>query len=168
MQSLADQAYAITIIILGGAALGLLFDWYRVLRGLCKPGKAITWITDCLFWLLVTPIALFFLLVANWGELRLYSLVGLLLGLVLYWWLLSKIVISVLLTVFNALWRFTLSIGRLVIFLVTLVPRLIYALFSGRLIVFRRPRWLRGFCGRFRFSLPKARFRLPKLFRIRV
>lgn len=97
MESLGTQLYAFGIVLLAGITLGLFFDFFRVVRGLIRPGFIGTPILDLLFWALITPILILYLLLANWGELRGYVIIGLLLGLFFYRLILSGMVISFLL-----------------------------------------------------------------------
>lgn len=97
MESLGTQLYAFGIVLLAGITLGLFFDLFRVIRGLLRPGLISTPILDLLFWALITPILVLYLVLANWGELRGYVIIGLVLGLFFYRLLLSGMVISLLL-----------------------------------------------------------------------
>ena len=72
MESLGTQLYAFGIVLLAGITLGLFFDLFRVIRGLLRPGLISTPILDLLFWALITPILVLYLVLANWGELRGY------------------------------------------------------------------------------------------------
>ncbi len=38
MESLSTQLYAFGIVMLAGISLGVLFDFFRVIRGLLRPG----------------------------------------------------------------------------------------------------------------------------------
>ncbi|NMB02882.1 MAG: hypothetical protein GX971_15390 [Firmicutes bacterium] len=97
MEPLGTQLYAFGIILLAGVNLGLFFDLFRVIRGLLRPGLISTPILDLLFWALITPVLVLYLILANWGELRGYVVIGLLLGLFFYRLLLSGMVIALLL-----------------------------------------------------------------------
>ena len=102
MESLGTQLYAFGIVLLAGINLGLFFDLFRVIRGLLRPGILSTPLLDLLFWALVTPVLLLYLILANWGELRGYVIIGLALGLFFYRLLLSGMIISFLLWVVQA------------------------------------------------------------------
>lgn len=97
MEPLGTQLYAFGIVLLAGITLGIFFDLFRVLRGLLRPGLLSTPLLDLLFWALVTPVLVIYLILANWGELRGYVIIGLILGLFFYRLLLSGLVISILL-----------------------------------------------------------------------
>jgi spore cortex biosynthesis protein YabQ len=77
-------------LVIAGLAIGLLFDLYRLLRWLLRPGRVGTYVGDLLFWLVLTPILFFLLLSTNGGELRLYVFVVLAVGCLLYFRLFSR------------------------------------------------------------------------------
>lgn len=99
MESLSQQLYAFALTILAGVSFGFVFDIYRVVRGIIKPGPINTSLMDLVFWLIVTPVTITYILLANWGELRFYVFIGLGLGVGFYAILLSKAIISLLLWV---------------------------------------------------------------------
>lgn len=86
------QFYAFFMIVLCGAVLGLLFDLLRVMRGHYRPNAWVGGAADLLFWGAATAAISSGLFYGNWGELRLYVLVGVLLGVGLYYWLASSVV----------------------------------------------------------------------------
>lgn len=99
MEALGTQLYSFGIVLLAGVSLGFLFDVFRVFRGLLRPGLISTPLLDLLFWALFTPVLLLYLLLANWGELRGYVIIGLGLGFFFYRLILSNTVINVILWV---------------------------------------------------------------------
>ncbi len=103
MMSLAGQTYAFLMTILAGGIVGFLFDAYRVLRSAFRPRQLATALTDLLYWIVVTPIVFAMLLAGNWGELRLYVLIGLGIGLLLYFQALSSLVIWALAGLFRGI-----------------------------------------------------------------
>src|SRR5690606_33212660 len=103
MMSLAGQTYAFLMTILSGGIVGFLFVAYRVLRSAFRPRQLATALTDLLYWIVVTPIVFAMLLAGNWGELRLYVLIGLGIGLLLYFQALSSLVIWALAGLFRGI-----------------------------------------------------------------
>lgn len=79
--------------LLTGIILGIIFDFYRVLRGIWRPHIWITSVTDLVYWLVATVLVFITLIVGNWGEIRLYIFIGLLLGVAAYYRLASRTVI---------------------------------------------------------------------------
>lgn len=132
MESLSTQLYAFGIVLLAGISLGILFDLFRVVRGLLRPGVFGTPLLDLLFWALLTPILILYLLLANWGELRGYVIIGLGLGFFFYKLLFSELVVSFLLwvvdvvsSILNGLITFILWIGS---FPVRLIQEIVFSL----------------------------------------
>lgn len=81
------NSFAATVVI--GVAAGFCYDYYRVVRGTLRLRKVGTLVGDVLFWLLTTALVFLMLLLGNWGEMRLYVLIGLALGSLVYFWLFS-------------------------------------------------------------------------------
>lgn len=94
--SLVEQLYAFGMTIVAGVVMGVVFDLFRVLRGSARPRSVLTWVSDILYWVSVTPLVAGLLLHANWGELRFYVVLGIGLGLALYFTLCSPFVLEAL------------------------------------------------------------------------
>ncbi|OUM99455.1 MAG: hypothetical protein BAA04_08790 [Firmicutes bacterium ZCTH02-B6] len=99
MPSLIEQLHAFAVTLLGGVAMGVLFDVLRVVRGFAGRRGPLAWALDLLYWIVVTPLMAGLLLEANRGELRLYVFVGIAAGLGLYFAFLSAPVLGALLAV---------------------------------------------------------------------
>ena len=106
MDTLAGQVYGFAATIAAGLSLGLLFDLYRLWRRATGPRRAVTALSDILFWVIATPLTYFYLLVGNWAELRYYVILGLLLGLFLYFSVFSILVINLI----STLWYFIATV----------------------------------------------------------
>ncbi|HEY3369057.1 MAG TPA: spore cortex biosynthesis protein YabQ [Symbiobacteriaceae bacterium] len=92
MQRLDLQFYAFFAVVLCGAVLGLLFDFLRVVVRRWRLGLVMSAAADLLFWAAATVAISAALFYGNWGDRRLYVLVGLLAGVSLYGWLASPVV----------------------------------------------------------------------------
>lgn len=145
MQRLDLQFYSFFTMVLSGVVLGLLFDLLRVIRSFYQPGRWIGAGADLLFWIAGTGALAGGLFAGNWGEIRFYVVVGIILGLGLYYGLASALVMQVFWLVLRVLeWLYDL--------IVTLLLRLVWAplvalagllLATGRLLW----RWLEAFAG---------------------
>ncbi len=155
MESLGTQLYAFGIVLLAGITLGLFFDLFRVLRGLLRPGFLSTPLLDLLFWALITPILVLYLILANWGELRGYVVIGLILGLFFYRLLLSGMVVSFLIWMVQALGGL---LGLLISFVLWLVSFPILLIQEARFSWSHRQKPLGGTKRTWRFR-PKLRWR---------
>ena len=90
-----NQAYSFLIFILNGLLLGILFDIFRILRKSFKTPDFVTYIEDIFFWILSGIVLLYSIFKFNNGELRLYVFMGILIGILIYMLLFSKIIINV-------------------------------------------------------------------------
>lgn len=90
MVPLLDQFYYFALTILIGAISGFCYDLYKVTRGTLRLRRIGTALGDVLFWVILTAVVFILLLAGNWGEVRLYVLIGLTIGAVLYLNLLSR------------------------------------------------------------------------------
>jgi len=153
LQPLELQLYSFFMVSLSGAAFGLLFDVLRALRRHFRPNPWIGALADLSFWAVATAAVSAGLFHGNWGELRFYVLVSLLLGLGSYLWLASPVVLGLLSLLLRAMqW--------LVRGLINLVLRLVWAPLvalaglcaNGLLLLYRWLRrllgWLGGLVGR--------------------
>lgn len=96
MVSLWDQLHAFAVTALGGVAMGVLFDCLRVVRRWTPRRALLPWMLDLLYWAVVAPLMAGLLFFANWGELRLYVLLGIGTGLALYFAFVSGPVLAAL------------------------------------------------------------------------
>lgn len=73
-----------------GLILGFIFDFYRVMRGVFNLKSLMTFIFDGIYWLVAFIITFACLLFSNWAELRFYIFMGIISGWALYYKLISK------------------------------------------------------------------------------
>jgi spore cortex biosynthesis protein YabQ len=85
MQSLASQGQTFAVLCLGGLLVGFLFNVYTGLRRVFRVQRGLlTNIGDLVYWLIVTTVVYVLLFITNGGEVRLYMLVGVVLGIWIY------------------------------------------------------------------------------------
>jgi spore cortex biosynthesis protein YabQ len=142
LQRLDLQFYAFFMITLCGAFLGLTFDLLRVARGHYQPNRLVAAAADLLYWSVATLALSSALFYGNWGELRLYVLIALLVGVGLYYWLASPVLMALIRAVIAVLeWLANL--------VATLILRLVWApivFVAGLVWAFVQMiwRWVRG------------------------
>ena len=90
-----SQVYLFLIFIVNGILVGILFDFFRILRKSFKTKDIITYIEDLLFWILAGTSILYFIFVYNNGEIRLFMFLGIAIGLVLYMLIFSSLFIKI-------------------------------------------------------------------------
>ncbi len=115
-------------VIVAGAAVGLVFDFYRSFRRGQGWGKVLTFIGDVLFSLVALFILFRFFERANALAFRFYIIWGSLLGLVLYLRLLSRFSL-----------RFCFGLYRVINYLAGLIRRGIKIPIRGLVLIMRPP-----------------------------
>ena len=99
----SNQAYLFLIFTLNGILIGFLFDIFRILRKSFKTNDIMTYIEDILFWILAGTIVLFSMCKFCDGELRGYTVIGIILGAIIYLLTISTYIIKISLTIINIL-----------------------------------------------------------------
>lgn len=126
---MTGQAWLFLSTVVVGAAIGLFYDAFRVIRKTARHNKLAVQIEDLLFWVTATGLTFYYMLHRNYGEIRLFSLIGVAVGVLLYFATISRRIIIVFVAVVNYLKRVIAAVIRIV-----LVPiRLVAAWLSGPL-----------------------------------
>ncbi|MFM9281720.1 spore cortex biosynthesis protein YabQ [Paenibacillus jiagnxiensis] len=87
-----SQWLTLMYMLFSGAAMGAVFDSYRVLSYRFRLTRWSIHFIDLLYWVLSALFIFRMLYASNHGELRFYVFLGLILGALLYFWTLSAIV----------------------------------------------------------------------------
>ena len=81
---LADQITAFAWTLAIGMLAGLCYEAYRAVKDAMGLKKVGTFTGDIVFWIFLTAFAFILLVRANYGQLRLYVFIGLLIGALLF------------------------------------------------------------------------------------
>lgn len=90
-----NQAYLFIIFVINGVLIGLLFDFFRILRRSFKTNDFMTYVEDIIFWILTGLIILYSIFTFNNGEIRFFMFLAILLGIIIYMLSLSSYVIKI-------------------------------------------------------------------------
>lgn len=115
---LVEFLYSMT----GGIAIGLLYDLFRIKRRTVKTRVFFIHFEDIVFWTAALIIGLLTVYAANGGVLRGYILVGIVLGVITYFLLVSRIVIFLM----TLILKFTGAIIEIVFRIISFPFRLLY------------------------------------------
>lgn len=96
-----SQAILFLLFALDGVIIGILFDFFRILRRSFSTGNILTAIEDIIFWISAGIILLYSIFVYNNGAIRGYMFLGVFCGATLYMITLSKIFIKVNVCILN-------------------------------------------------------------------
>ena len=90
------EAWLLLLSLLVGGWLMLVYDLFRVLRLMVKHSSFVRGIEDFLFWIFAGVVTFMLLYEQNDGGLRLYAIVGVLVGMSLYDRIVSRFLFAVL------------------------------------------------------------------------
>ena len=100
-----NQAYLFLVFSLTGVVIGVLFDFFRILRLSFKTRDFVTYIEDIIFWIITGIIVLYSIFIFNNGEIRFFMFLGIALGILLYIFTLSNIIVKIFSTIFSYIIR---------------------------------------------------------------
>jgi len=100
---MSGQAWLFVSTVFTGMAIGLLYDVFRVLRRTAPHSGFAVQVEDLVFWVAATGLTFYYMLHRNYGEIRPFVLIGIAVGLVLYFVTLSRLVLVVCVAVVNYL-----------------------------------------------------------------
>ena len=103
--SMSDQAASFLACIAAGTVLGNFYDFFRILRRVLRHKTAVTTIEDVIFWVAATLLMFDFLLHGNFDEIRGFTFLGVALGAVLYFLMISRFFIKFAMTALRRLKR---------------------------------------------------------------
>jgi spore cortex biosynthesis protein YabQ len=132
--SVSAQAFTFLCSVIGGIAIALIYDIFRIKRKAFKTGKFMTYVEDLLFWLLVAIVMFSMVYYSNEGELRSYLFLGAFIGVIFYALLFSKAVMNSSLFIINILRK----IFKAVFFIVSYPIKLLFRLLAIPLRISRR------------------------------
>lgn len=90
-----NQLQLFCVFLVDGLIIGLIFDMFRILRKTFNHKDYIIYIQDALFWILTGIIIIYTTTIYNDGELRFYMIIATVLGVGIYLFTLSKLIINI-------------------------------------------------------------------------
>jgi len=124
--SMSGQGLLFLSTVAVGAAIGLFYDFFRVFRRVATHSGWAVQLEDFLFWICATAAMFYFMLNRNFGEIRLFSIIGAACGIVLYFATISRVVLKVSVAVINFIKRVITAAVRII----TLPLRFIFNLIA--------------------------------------
>ena len=95
--SMGEQVRLFLSTIALGAGIGLAYDFIRLARRLVKHSVLVCNVEDLFYWASVLVAAFYFMLNKNYGEIRLFSVMGFFIGMMLYLMTISKLILRIML-----------------------------------------------------------------------
>lgn len=100
---LLSQFNTVFIFFMTGICIGLLFDFFRIQRKVLKTCDFITYIQDILFWIVSGLIIIFVIMKYTNGEIRIYMVLGIILGILIYFLIISKYIMKIFVCILSFL-----------------------------------------------------------------
>ena len=97
--SLFSQIKILLIFNITGLLIGFLFDFFRIQRKVIKTNDFITYVQDILFWIMSGIIVIISMVKFTDGGIRSYMILGIIVGIVLYFVFISKYIMAVSLNI---------------------------------------------------------------------
>ena len=97
------EVYAFLTMVYCGVIMGILFDIYREKKRHFRKIPIIDPIEDILFWIVQAGVLFLFLYWSNYGEIRMFSILGVIAGAIVYHYTLSYALIKILDITFGAI-----------------------------------------------------------------
>lgn len=102
--------------VLGGILLGLLWDFYRLLRHYIPLGKLGTALGDLTYWIVSLYFGLNIIIKVSWGNIRLFTLIGFLLGAIVYFYIFSKIILNLCISLIDFVIQSIKKVYNIIVF----------------------------------------------------
>ena len=113
--SMAGQAWMFLSTVMVGGAIGLLYDVFRIFRKTARhTGLAVT-LEDLFFWVAATGLTFYYMLHRHYGEMRVIYLIGVTIGILLYFATISRLVLTVFVAVINYIKRVIATAIRIIL-----------------------------------------------------
>ncbi|MBD2872657.1 spore cortex biosynthesis protein YabQ [Paenibacillus sp. IB182493] len=122
------QWMTMAVMLLSGLGMGTVFDGYRVVSNELKFPRWWLPVLDVIYWMAAALVVFRALYASNNGEVRAYVFIGLAFGMILYYFLLSKIVIVLVKWLIGAVRKLVAFVLKCLDLLIVKPIKLIYKL----------------------------------------
>jgi spore cortex biosynthesis protein YabQ len=119
--TLQVQFATMGMMMLGGLSLGGLFDLYRVLASQLRAPRYAYYMLDLIFWIVGTLLIFKLLYEINWGQVRMFIFIGMLIGIAIYFLLFSGLVTQLIMMLIRFV-EVLIRIGKSMIKIFVIIP----------------------------------------------
>ena len=111
-----SQEIIFFISLIGGLLLGLLWDFYRLIRHYIAFGKIGTALGDITYWIISLYVGLNIIIKVSWGNIRFYILLAFLIGALFYFYILSNIILDFFIFLIDLFVKAIIKLYNIIIF----------------------------------------------------
>ena len=124
------ELYSFLVYLISGMIIGILFDIFRILRKSFQTPDIITYIEDILFWILTGIFLIIVLFKFSDGQLRIYQIIGLLIGAIIYMLSISKFFIKINVTIIRFIKNIVYKIIKILLYPIKIICNIIKKMFK--------------------------------------
>lgn len=129
------QEYMLVVSIMGGMLLGFIWDIYRLVRRYVKMGAVGTALGDLIYWIVSIYISVQLIFYISYGNVRMFILLGFVLGALLYFYGISNYILKFLIFLVDT---FIKIIRKVSLFIIKPIRIL-----AGKIKVLLAPLWVK-------------------------
>jgi len=107
---MSGQGLLFLTTVAAGFAIGFVYDIFRIVRKTVPHSHLMVQVEDVLYWVAVSLLMFYFMLHRNYGEIRFFSIAGAALGMILYFYSVSVIVMKVSVVVIGFIQKVILAV----------------------------------------------------------
>lgn len=113
--SMSGQGLLFLTTVAAGFVIGFVYDIFRIVRKTVPHSHLMVQAEDLLYWVAVSLMMFYFMLHRNYGEIRIFSIAGAALGMILYFYSVSVIVMKVSVAVIGFIQKVILTAVRILL-----------------------------------------------------
>lgn len=99
--SISYQAKIFIFTVILGLIIGFIYDFIRFIRRIIVHSLLAIQLEDLVYWILMAVFAFMAILRANYGDIRPFLILGLFIGIVLYFLVFSKYILKIYISIMN-------------------------------------------------------------------
>lgn len=124
------QLYSFLVYLISGVIIGIFFDIFRILRKSFHTPDIITYMEDILFWLFTGVFLLIVLFKFGNGQLRIYNIIGILIGAFIYMMSISKLFIKINVIIIAFIKNIIYKLIKIILYPMKLILKMIRKIFK--------------------------------------
>lgn len=113
--------------IIAGLILAFFYDIFRVARRIVPHAQMMIHLEDLFYWICVVAVMFYFILMANDGDVRLFSIIGTFIGMIAYAFLISPIFMKFSMKIYAILKKITILLLTILLTPFKMVLRILSA-----------------------------------------
>lgn len=124
------QLYTFFIYFISGTIISIFFDIFRILRKTFKTPDIITYMEDIIFWLITGIFLISILFIFSNGEIRLYNIIAIIIGIAIYMLFISRCFIKINVKLLNIIKDFVAKFFNILIIPIKFIFRILKKFFK--------------------------------------